>query len=237
VSDQRRFGWRSGGLTGSPISGFWAITLDTKDPQIPNLPLETPATSGVTHPTNGVLAGQSATIAGVAARTRIHAAIGALAGPGSSVAGAAARTRLHATAGIMAGQGSGIAGTAAHIVIHATSGVMAGSGSAVSGTALRIEVYAGGAASRQRPQVPVSHADAKAHRVLIAMRSNVGLPMDGSKAMACPLRLKSYSVAGLPAAANWPACIAVASNESGGRAVVFSDGTNWRRFQDRAVVS
>ena len=43
MSDQRRFGWRSGGLTRSPISGFWAITLDTKDPQIPNLPILEPS--------------------------------------------------------------------------------------------------------------------------------------------------------------------------------------------------
>lgn len=46
MSDWRRFRWRSGRLTSTPINDGWAIDLDTRDPSIPNLPLETPASSG-----------------------------------------------------------------------------------------------------------------------------------------------------------------------------------------------
>lgn len=43
MSDQRRFVWRSGRLASSPLIDGWAIDLDSRDPSIPNLPLETPA--------------------------------------------------------------------------------------------------------------------------------------------------------------------------------------------------
>jgi hypothetical protein len=49
---------------------------------------------------------------------------------------------------------------------------------------------------------------------------------------------KSYTVAGLPAAATAGAgAIAYVSNESGGAVLAFSDGSAWRRVTDRAVVS
>lgn len=43
MSDQRRIIWKSGGLTSTPINDGWAIDLDSRDPEIPNLPLESPA--------------------------------------------------------------------------------------------------------------------------------------------------------------------------------------------------
>jgi hypothetical protein len=48
MSDQRRLRWKSGRLISSPIADFWGPTLTARDPQIPNLPLETPSsgTSG-----------------------------------------------------------------------------------------------------------------------------------------------------------------------------------------------
>lgn len=49
-------------------------------------------------------------------------------------------------------------------------------------------------------------------------------------------RLRSYTVAGLPSAANAGEMIFV-SNETGGAVPAFSDGTNWRRMTDRAIVS
>ena len=49
-------------------------------------------------------------------------------------------------------------------------------------------------------------------------------------------QLASYQVATLPSAS--PAGrIVYVSDETGGATVAFSDGTNWRRVQDRAVVS
>lgn len=49
---------------------------------------------------------------------------------------------------------------------------------------------------------------------------------------------RSYTVVGLPSAASFPAGVTVyVSNEVGGGVLAFSDGTNWRRVTDRAVVS
>jgi len=50
------------------------------------------------------------------------------------------------------------------------------------------------------------------------------------------LSLESYTVATLPGIPDDPAFIFV-SDESGGAVPAFSDGTNWRRVTDRAVVS
>lgn len=49
-------------------------------------------------------------------------------------------------------------------------------------------------------------------------------------------QLPRYTVATVPSAA--PASqIAYITDEAGGATVAFSDGTNWRRVQDRAVIS
>lgn len=50
-------------------------------------------------------------------------------------------------------------------------------------------------------------------------------------------QLPSYTVSTLPSAATNVRCTIYVSNESGGATPAFSDGTNWRRFSDRAVVS
>lgn len=47
----------------------------------------------------------------------------------------------------------------------------------------------------------------------------------------------TYTVATLPAAATYPRGLIYVSNETGGATLAFSDSTNWRRVQDRAVVS
>lgn len=49
MSDQRRFTRKSGGLTSTPINDGWAIDRDSRDPSIPNLPLETPAAAGTSQ--------------------------------------------------------------------------------------------------------------------------------------------------------------------------------------------
>lgn len=49
-------------------------------------------------------------------------------------------------------------------------------------------------------------------------------------------KLTSYTVVGLPAAAT-AGRLAYVSNETGGATIAFDDGANWRRVQDRAVVS
>lgn len=51
-----------------------------------------------------------------------------------------------------------------------------------------------------------------------------------------PLQLASYLVAGVPSASPAGQMIFV-SDETDGATVAFSDGTNWRRVTDRAVIS
>jgi len=51
------------------------------------------------------------------------------------------------------------------------------------------------------------------------------------------LQLKTYTVLTLPTASEYPRGVIYVSNEAGGATLAFSDGTNWRRVQDRAVVS
>ncbi len=53
-----------------------------------------------------------------------------------------------------------------------------------------------------------------------------------------PVRIGSFPVAGLPSASSVGAgTIAYVSNEAGGATLAFSDGSNWRRCTDRAIVS
>ena len=49
MSDRRRFIWKSGRLTSTPINDGWAIDRDTRDPSIPNLPLETAAAASTSQ--------------------------------------------------------------------------------------------------------------------------------------------------------------------------------------------
>lgn len=51
-----------------------------------------------------------------------------------------------------------------------------------------------------------------------------------------PIGVKSYTVSGVPSASVAGRMIYV-SNESGGAVPAFSDGTNWRRVTDRAIIS
>lgn len=55
--------------------------------------------------------------------------------------------------------------------------------------------------------------------------------------LAEPVTLPTYTVATLPAASSWTAGMIYVSDETGGAVPAFSDGTNWRRVTDRAVVS
>jgi hypothetical protein len=51
------------------------------------------------------------------------------------------------------------------------------------------------------------------------------------------MRTPSYTVLTVPSAAEHVRRIIYVSNETGGATLAFSDGTNWRRVQDRAVIS
>jgi lysophospholipase L1-like esterase len=80
----------------------------------------------------------------------------------------------------------------------------------------------------------------RAERLRIDHNGNIGV---GNTAPAVkldvegPVRVKSYTVAGVPAANVATGQIIFVSDESGGAVMAFSDGTNWRRVTDRAVIS
>jgi hypothetical protein len=52
-----------------------------------------------------------------------------------------------------------------------------------------------------------------------------------------PTQLPSYAKTSLPTASTNTGCMIFVTNESGGAVPAFSDGTNWRRVTDRAIVS
>lgn len=63
------------------------------------------------------------------------------------------------------------------------------------------------------------------------------LSRDGLLEATGPVRLATYTVATVPAAADYTQGLIYVSNEAGGATPAFSDGTNWRRFADRAIIS
>lgn len=89
----------------------------------------------------------------------------------------------------------------------------------------------------ERPDAPLVHADEKEHRRRIAVRANASLARDGSNSATNPIVLESYTVATLPTASDWESGLIYVSDETGGATLAFSDGINWRRVQDLAVVS
>lgn len=70
-----------------------------------------------------------------------------------------------------------------------------------------------------------------------ARRLNLAVTTDGVEPMERPFLVAAYLKADLPAAATWEGGLVYVSNETGGKTMAFSDGTNWRRVQDRAIVS
>lgn len=79
----------------------------------------------------------------------------------------------------------------------------------------------------------VVNQDGVAVQVWSLFFSNVKSLLDNSK----PWQLPSYTVSGVPAAADWEGHIIYVSNEAGGKTIAFSDGVSWRRTQDRNVIS
>lgn len=65
----------------------------------------------------------------------------------------------------------------------------------------------------------------------IGNSSTVGTFLKGAVVMG------EYTVATLPTASTYQAGMIAVSDETGGYTMAFSDGTNWRRVQDRAIVS
>ncbi len=77
----------------------------------------------------------------------------------------------------------------------------------------------------------------QANLLTIAAAVGTYLPLDGSAAMNSPLKLATYTVATVPAAASYTGAAIYVSNEIGGATLAFSNGVNWLRVQDLAIIS
>jgi hypothetical protein len=115
-------------------------------------------------------------------------------------------------------------------------------GTADQGAAeIRMSSDAAASAGKVPGRITFSTGDSSTGTLTERLRidSTGALQMGGTNTVIGPLRhfqLRSYTVAGLPSAATAGQLIYV-SNESGGATPAFSDGTNWRRVADRAIVS
>lgn len=88
-----------------------------------------------------------------------------------------------------------------------------------------------------RPDAPVAHQNEAEHRRLLANRANAALNKDGTNGMIAPLQLATYLFDDVPDPALWEGAIIYVPDEAGGAVLAFSDGTDWRRTTDRAVIS
>lgn len=91
--------------------------------------------------------------------------------------------------------------------------------------------------SRRLPDAPLAHPNPEEHRRQIAQRANASLPRNGTQPMTQPLVLAAFAIAELPDASLWQWGTVVVTDDVGGSIPAFSDGTDWRRVSDRAVVS
>ncbi|MFN7130412.1 MAG: hypothetical protein ACK4OJ_15265, partial [Brevundimonas sp.] len=66
---------------------------------------------------------------------------------------------------------------------------------------------------------------------------NGDLIQTGAMRAGGPVRPGSFAVAALPAAADHSGALVDVVDEAGGRTLAMSDGADWRRVHDRAVVS
>lgn len=71
------------------------------------------------------------------------------------------------------------------------------------------------------------------HRVWYRFVSRVTAILTGRE----PVRIKTSTVAGLPAAADWRGCVVIVTDEADGEVPAWSDGSTWRRMTDRAEVT
>lgn len=70
-----------------------------------------------------------------------------------------------------------------------------------------------------------------------ALRLNASMTNDGTEAATAPVVLKTYVKAALPDAVLYSNGMIIVSDDVGGLTPAFSDGANWRRTSDRAVIS
>lgn len=58
-----------------------------------------------------------------------------------------------------------------------------------------------------------------------------------ARRLDAPIMLQDFAKADLPSAANWRGGMVYVTDDVGGAIPAYSDGTDWRRVSDRAIVS
>ena len=87
-------------------------------------------------------------------------------------------------------------------------------------------------------EVNLLFTDASTDRVGVGTNTpSVELDVVGDAKVSGVVQVGEYTVATLPTASTYQAGTIMVSDETGGYTMAFSDGTNWRRTQDRAIVS
>jgi hypothetical protein len=72
---------------------------------------------------------------------------------------------------------------------------------------------------------------------IVAGGNEMVLQRIGDEVLFGYLQLAGFTVATVPRAGNYPQGMVYISDESGGAVVAFSDGVDWRRVTDRAIIS
>ncbi|MEZ5895363.1 MAG: DUF2793 domain-containing protein [Parvularculaceae bacterium] len=112
---------------------------------------------------------------------------------------------------------------------------------ATAGISFRIDGATAPGVVPQRIVFETGEAGSRSERVRITAAGDVGIGVTAPKTkldVDGAIRCKSYAAAALPSAsASGAGAIAFVSDESGGAVLAFSDGANWRRTTDRAIVS
>ncbi len=88
------------------------------------------------------------------------------------------------------------------------------------------------------PVVKEQNANEAEHRRELAKAANQAVTLDGSRQMTSGALLPpKYTVATAPNASDYEGGHIFVTDDVGGKTPAYSDGTNWLRYRDNAIIS
>jgi len=112
---------------------------------------------------------------------------------------------------------------------------------ATAGIEMRVDGSVSSGVAPQRIEFATGAGSGRSERMRVTSAGDVGIGVTSPTArldVDGAVKVKSYLKTALPSAsATGAGAMIFVSNEAGGAVIAFSDGTNWRRATDRAVVS